>query len=177
MFVPDGYFYLPEIVTWVAKLGAEGKLPRRLGFIHPEDVTDPLALSAEATARFVLGEILAANAIPAEFIIFPSGLRLPVPAYSWSSESAAATMKTGELNSNVIGYRNDLHAADVILPIDKVTAALGIRLISLPEDSRSKPDDCAVRQSAMPPGIRTSGSNRARDEGQHVARAGWRPPG
>ena len=147
MFVPNGYFYLPEILTWVTKLGAEGKLPRRLGFVHPGDVTDPLALSAEATARFVLGEMLAANAIPAEFIIFPSGLRLPVPAYYWSSESAAATMKTGKLDLNAIGYQNNLHTADVILPIDKVAAALGIRLIPLPEDLRSEPDDYEVRQA------------------------------
>ena len=49
MFDPDGWMPLPYVVAWVARLGAEGKLPRTLGFIHPGDVAGVLDLSAGDT--------------------------------------------------------------------------------------------------------------------------------
>ena len=129
MFDPDGWMPVPYIVTWLAGLGREGKLPRHLGFVHPGDVASPLDLSAEATARHVLGGKLAAGILSSVAIFDPSGLRLPVPAYYWSSRAAAATMETGTFDSNVIGLQNDF-LAEVFLNIDEVTAALDFRLIS-----------------------------------------------
>ncbi len=135
MFDPDGYLPVPHVVAWIAGLGAQGKLDRRLGFVHPGNATDALDLSAEATARFVLGEKLAGGGITAEAVIDPSGVRVPVPAYYWSGRSAAETMATGWLDLGALGFQNDLHIAHVILAIDKVAAALGFRFAPSEEPS------------------------------------------
>jgi hypothetical protein len=60
---------------------------------------------------------------------------VPIPAYYWSSGSAAATMETGAFDLNVIGLQYDLHMAEVFLNIDAVAAALGFRLIPPTEDT------------------------------------------
>lgn len=154
MFDPDGYLPVPYVVALLAMLGQQGKLPRRLGFVHPGDVTNALDLSAEATARFVLGEKLAANAVTAEALLDPSGLRLPVPAYYWRGASAAATMETGWFDLNAIGFDATLHTAHVILAIDKVAAALGIRLVPN-DDAPAAPKEAVATEATSAPDLPT----------------------
>lgn len=147
MFDPDGYLPVPHVVALLAILGAQGKLPRRLGFVHPGDITEPHDLSAEATARFVLGGKLAAGALTAEAVIDPSGLRLPVPARYWSSSSAAATMETGRFDLSAIGFDADLHTAHVILAIGKVAAALGFRLVPPEAPEAAAPKEATAAEA------------------------------
>jgi hypothetical protein len=134
VFTPDGYQSIRFVVALLAVWGKQGKLPRSLGFVHPEDAAEPDDLPAEETAHFVMGEKLAAGAIQAEAIIDPSGMRILVPARYWSSGSAYVTMKDGWLDLSVLGLDNDLHIARVIIEIDAVTAALGVRQVPPQED-------------------------------------------
>jgi hypothetical protein len=129
MYDPDGYLPVPHVVALLARLGGEGKLPRQLGFVHPGDSADALDLSAEATARFVLGEKLAAGVITA-VAIHPSGISLPVPAHHWRTIDSATAMQSGFLEPSVLGLpATDVSVITVLLAIDKVAAALGFRLV------------------------------------------------
>lgn len=93
-FVPEGYYYLHEMVWLVAEWGSQGRLPRALGFVHPGDTADELLdQPTEVVARFVLGEKLAGGALTAEALLTPSGRRAPLPAIYWSSSSGGATMQ------------------------------------------------------------------------------------
>jgi hypothetical protein len=136
-------------------LGEQGKLPRRLGFVHPGDEARWDDLPAEANARHAVGNLLAAGAITAEAIIDPSGLRVPVPAHYWSSSSADATMRGGLLDLSVLGFDNDLHIAHVILEISAVAAALGFRL-ALDEPEATAPKEGAATEAPSAPDPLTS---------------------
>lgn len=148
MFDPDGYLPVPHVVAWIAGLGSQGKLDRRFGFVHPGDATDALDLPAEATARFVLGGKLAGGALTAEAVFYPSGVRVPVPAYYWSGGSAAETMVTGWLDLDALGLQNDLHMVHVILATDKVAAALGFRFAP-PEEPIAPPPNAGSAEDWM----------------------------
>jgi hypothetical protein len=174
MFDPDGYLPVHYIVAWIAGLGAQGKLPRHLGFVHPGDVAAPYDLSAEDNARRVIGGKLAAGAITAEVRLDPSGRWLPVPAHYWGSDAADVTMKSGEMDLHVVALAMgiDLGAglfkAEVFLAVDKVVAALGFSLAPLegtPAPARSAP-------AATPPDARDPfGVLRIRPAGRGVLRA------
>jgi hypothetical protein len=152
MYDPDGYRPVSFFVELLAIWGEQGKLPRRLGFVHPGDAARPDDLPAKVTASLVLGELLAAGAIPAEAILDPSGLRFPVPAHYWSSSSARATMHADKLDLAALGFAPDLHLAYVYLATDKVVAALGIRLVPPEEPAPLEPklqlDDAWMQEYA-----------------------------
>jgi hypothetical protein len=159
MYDPDGYRPVSFFVELLAIWGEQGKLPRRLGFVHPGDAARPDDLPAKVTACSVLGELLAAGAIPAAAILDPSGLRFPVPAHYWSSSSARATMQTDKLDLAALGFDPDLHLAYVYLATDKVVAAVGIRL--------APPNEAAAPASKSPetrPGAPRGRSFRKDDE-------------
>jgi hypothetical protein len=142
MFDPDpnGSLALPAVVTWVADLGAKGKLPRCLGFVHPGDVADTLDVSAAQTARMVIRERLISGTLPFELIVYPSGYRMPAPGLAsyFSSESGGTTMETGWLDMSAIGLYKDLHQARVIIVIKDVEAALGFRLAPMEQPATSQ---------------------------------------
>lgn len=183
MFDPAGHLPVPHVVAWIAGLGSQGKLDRRLGFAHPGDAADALDLSPEATARFVLGERLAAGALTAWAILDPSGVRWPVPAHYWSGSGAAETMATGWLDFSVLGLQNDLQIALVILAVDRVAAALGFRLAPAEEldcrGSDTASDDAwmvkyatrFVEENGRPPGRDFEAVPDARKKGIGVGRA------
>ncbi len=139
MYDPDGYLHVQYIVAWVAGLGAQGKLPRRLGFVHPGDVAEPNDLPADTTARFVLAEKMAAGALTALVVVDPEGLSFPSPAHYWRGASAAATMQNGRYDLSAVGLDNDLHTASVLLAPPEVAAALGFRLAPPEEPAAPEP--------------------------------------
>lgn len=155
MFDPDGYLPVPHIVAWLASLGAEGKLPRRLGFTHPGDVADPLDLSPEDNARRLIGGKLAAGAITAAVRLDTSGHLLPVPAHYWGSAAAEGTMQSGVMDLDVIaramslGLVAGLFNAPVLLAHDQVAAALGFQVIPPEEPLTVEPEPLNAKRTAM----------------------------
>jgi hypothetical protein len=128
-FVPEGYWYLHEMVELVAKWGSQGRLPRALGFVHPGDTVDELLdQPAVVVARDVLGQKLAAGVLTAEAFLDPSGRQAPLPAIYWRSSSGRATMQD---RNSAIDLRRfpDIQneVASAILHIDAVMAAFGLR--------------------------------------------------
>jgi hypothetical protein len=156
MFDPDGYLPVHDIVALVASWGAQGKLPRNLGFVHPGDSAEFDDLPADAVARHVLGEKMAAGTLPFIVIVFPSGDIYAGSAHYWRADGSYETMKDSRMDPRVLGLDAGLNSARVLLHPAAVAAALGMRLVP-PDESVApipEPPDEPAAPTPTPPEAR-----------------------
>lgn len=150
-FRNSGWLEAPYVVEWLANLGAQGRLPRELDFVHPGDPPDPLALPAPAVARQLIHDVLIAGQVVAAIFVEPERrvVRLERVDY-WASDSARATLMNGHLDFRVFGLDPDLHLGLVYLNVYEVAAALGFALATPREmeavssstaDAQSQPEE------------------------------------
>lgn len=145
MFNPDGYLPVPHIVAWIAILGARGELPQHFGPPSSDGADDPMDNPPEVTARFILGEKMAAGKLVAQAVMHVDGSRKLIPSSYWSSPAANDTMVSGFVDMGVFGYERDLYIVHAILAVDDVQAALGFRMVS----SAEEPPQEEMRTSEM----------------------------